>query len=53
VRIGSLEVRIVSPPAAPAPAGRSPVVPVPAARPAPRTAAPLARGFRSFGLAQG
>jgi len=53
VRIGSLEVRIVSPPAAPAPAGHPPVVPVPAAQPVHRQTAPLSRGFRSFGLAQG
>jgi hypothetical protein len=49
VRIGSLEVRIVSPPQA----GQPPVVPAPVARPSPRQTAPLSRGFRSFGLAQG
>ena len=51
IRIGSLEVRVVAPqpaaqPAAAPPPGRAPVAPAKA------PAAPLARGFRRFGLAQ-
>jgi hypothetical protein len=46
VRIGSLEVRIVPPPAAAPPLV---AVPVPPAAAAP----PLSRGFRTFGLVQG
>jgi hypothetical protein len=53
IRIGALEVRIVAPAAEAARANPPPAVPPtrPAARV--RPAAPLARGFRSFGLVQG
>jgi len=55
VRIGSLEVRIMPPPAAPAPAFPPKVktVPPPRSPPASQSAGPLSRGFRNFGLVQG
>jgi hypothetical protein len=52
VRIGSLEVRIVSPVAAKAPPTRQFVTAPTPARPAPPVST-LSRGFRSFGLVQG
>jgi len=55
VRIGSLEVRIMPPAAAAAPAVPPKVktVPPPRSPPASPSAAPLSRGFRNFGLVQG
>jgi hypothetical protein len=55
VRIGSLEVRITSPDARRAPSISMADAPGPLVRKAPAVppAAPLSRGFRSFGLVQG